>query len=81
MAFDWENIHKWEENIENLIIRETFEYVQEYYSVNNIEDLTAEQVAEIEEFAESDYTQHSLMYRGLREVVEQHNSMTHFGDD
>jgi hypothetical protein len=76
MAFEWNRMHKWEENIENRIIEETHEYVKEYYSVDDIMDLTAEQVAEIETFAESDYVQHSLMYRGICHIIDEHENNT-----
>ena len=49
MAFEWNRIHKWEENHEVSITEDVLEYVLEAYGVSEVGELTQEQIAEIEE--------------------------------
>lgn len=52
MAFEWNKMHKWEENIERDITESVYEYVCEYYGIDDVGDLTEEQYREIEAYAE-----------------------------
>ena len=48
MAFEWNRIHKWEENIEREVTDAVYEYVCEYYEVDDISELSEEQIAQVE---------------------------------
>lgn len=50
MSFEWNRIHKWEERYENDIIDDVVSYITEYYEVDDIQDLTQDQIAEIEDY-------------------------------
>ena len=52
MAFEWNRIHKHEDNIEQDVNQRVYDYVLEYYAVESIEDLNGDQIAEIEQFRE-----------------------------
>lgn len=53
MSFEWFKIHKWEENIERDVTDGVFDYVCEYYGINEIEELTDDQIIQIREFADN----------------------------
>lgn len=52
MSFEWNRIHKWEDNIEREVTDSVFEYVCEYYGIDEVEDLTEDQLLEIIKFRE-----------------------------
>lgn len=52
MSFEWNRIHKWEDNIEREITDSVFEYVCEYYGIDDVDDLTKDQLLEIIAFRE-----------------------------
>jgi len=45
-------MHKWEENIEREVTDGVFEFVCEHYGIDEVEELTEEQIEEIREFAD-----------------------------
>ena len=68
MSFKWDRMHKWDDNIERTMIDNVEEYVLEYYGVNEIVDLTKEQIEEINTFCE-DFEWNILMAPGFRYVI------------
>ena len=64
MAFEWPRIHKWEENIIRDIEESVQEYVFEYYGVDEVSELTADQIAEVQEFFEGEH-EGSIMSAGF----------------
>lgn len=50
MAFEWHRIHKWEDNIESQVTDAVYEYVCEFYGVEEVGELTEGQVNEIMAF-------------------------------
>ena len=68
MSFEWNKIHKYEDNFEREIIESVDEYVFEYYGVEELEQLTDSQVAEIEIFA-SELNEYSVMQIGINNLM------------
>tara|TARA_B100001057_G_C22781696_1_gene923913 strand:+ start:73 stop:330 length:258 start_codon:yes stop_codon:yes gene_type:complete len=68
MAFEWHRIHKWEDNIESQVTDSVYEYVLEYYGVEEITDLTQEQIEEISGFRE-ELNDYSPMQWGFSNLV------------
>ena len=73
MPFEWDRIHKHEEDLERDAQERAVEHVMAYYSVREISELTAEQVAEIENF-QSSLNAYSVMQHGLNHVVHEWHS-------
>ena len=48
--YDWPRIHKAENNIEQMVNDWVFEHVLEHFGVDEIEELTEEQIAEVQSF-------------------------------
>ena len=68
MAFEWNRINKYEDNFEREIIESVNEYVFEYYGVEELEELTDNQVSEIETFA-SELNEYSVMQIGINNLM------------
>lgn len=68
MSFEWNRIHKWEENIEAQVKDSVFEYVMEYYGVDEIQELTQQQLDEIMIFKE-ELNEYSVMQWGFNELI------------
>lgn len=68
MAFEWNRIHKWEENIEHEVTDAVYEYVCEYYEVDDFLELTEEQIEEVSAFRE-EISEYSPMQWGFSNLV------------
>lgn len=68
MTFEWNRIHKWEDNIEREVTDGVYEYVCEYYNIEDIEDLTQEQIDEIDKFR-NQLQEHSTMQIGFSNLI------------
>ena len=64
MAFEWNRIHKWEERIESDVTDSVFEVVCEHYGIDEVEDLTKEQIEEVREFWDG-MNEYSPIYIGF----------------
>ena len=73
MAFEWHKLYKHEENIESDVTDRVFEYVCEYYNVEEITDLTEEQISEIDAFRDK-LNEFSVMQMGFSNLVNQWES-------
>jgi len=81
MAFEWGRIHKWEENHERSIMEDVEEYVCEYFSVDEIWDLTEEQINDIANFCNNDLNEYSVMQVGFRDVLNRLDDPDFYMDD
>jgi hypothetical protein len=52
MSFTWPRSHKWEENIEREVTDGLIELLQEQYGIEEVHELTEEQVNEVMAFRE-----------------------------
>lgn len=68
MAFEWNRIHKWEENHERNITEDVEEYICEHYGIESIEELTQEQIEEVEAYR-SELNEYSVMQIGFSNVL------------
>lgn len=73
MAFEWNRIHKHEDNIEQDVNERVYDYVLEYYAAESIEDLNGDQIAEIEQFRE-EYNEYSVMQIGFSNLLSEYES-------
>jgi len=68
MSFEWNRIHKWEENLERDATDGVYEYVCEYYEIDDVEELTEKQLAEVEAFRD-ELNEYSLMQIGFSNLI------------
>ena len=68
MSFEWNRIHKWEENHERNITEDVEEYICEHYGVESIETLTQEQIDEVEAYRD-ELNEYSVMQIGFSNVI------------
>ena len=68
MSFEWNRIHKWEENHERNITEDVEEFICENYGVESIEELTKDQIEELEAFR-SELNEYSVMQIGFSNVI------------
>ena len=73
MTFEWHKLYKHEENIESDVTDRVFQYVYEYYNVEEITDLTEEQISEIDAFRDK-LNEFSVMQIGFSNLVNQWES-------
>jgi hypothetical protein len=71
MAFEWPKIYKSEEWFEHQATEWVFDYVCEFYDVEDIEDLTEEQIDEIVQYRENDLSDYSPMQMGFSNIINQ----------
>jgi hypothetical protein len=69
MAFEWHRMHKWEENIEREVTEGVEEQIMEHYGVDDIVELTKEQIAEVIAFREEYVSEYSPMNWGFGNVI------------
>lgn len=69
MSFEWHRIHKWEDRYEQDIVDDVVSYITEYYGVDEISDLSQEQIDEIEDFKENHLNEYSVMQWGFSWVM------------
>lgn len=65
MAFEWNRIHKWEDNIESQVTDSVFEFVCEFYGVDEVTELSEEQIAEVEHYRHEVLNEYSPMQWGF----------------
>jgi hypothetical protein len=74
MSFEWNRIHKWEDNIEREVTDGVFEYVCEYYEVDDVNDLTKDQLLDIIVFRE-ELNEYSPMQIGFSNLINHMEDM------
>lgn len=72
MSFEWYKIYKHEENIEADVTDRVYDYVCEYYGLENIEELTEEQIEEVRAFADelNEYSPMMIGFNNLFNYLE-----------
>ena len=70
MAFEWNRIHKSEEYLERIINELVFEQVTEHYAVDLIEELTRDQIDELEHFRNEVLHEYSPLQIGFSDVIQ-----------
>ena len=70
MAFEWHRMHKHEEQIENDIYDRVCTQVCEHYEIEDISELTKEQIAEIEHFDEEYISEYSPIRSGFSDLFD-----------
>lgn len=70
MAFEWNRIHKSEEYLERIINELVFEQVTEHYAVDSIEELTRDQINELEHFKNDVLNEYSPLQIGFSDVIQ-----------
>ena len=68
MTFEWDRMHKWEDNHERAIIEDVEEYICEHYDIDSTVEMTTEQYIEVEKFWQE--YEFSIMSYGFRTVLE-----------
>lgn len=69
MEFVWNRIYKWEENIEREVTDAVYEYVCEYYVVDDISELTEEQIAQVEGYRDHELNEFSVLQIGFSNII------------
>ena len=69
MAFEWNRIHKWEDNFEREITDEVRTRVEETYGCE-VYELSAEQIKEVEQFRD-ELNEYSVMQVGFSNVLNE----------
>ena len=69
MAFDWPKVHKWEDNLIDTATEWVTEYITEFYGVDEISELTEEQIDEIIQFRENDLNEYSPLQMGFSNII------------
>ena len=77
MSFEWERMHKWEDNYEVQIIDDVRDVVKEYYDVEDEYDLTKEQIDDLTKFR--DDHEMSIMWVGFNALIN--NWLEEFGEE
>ena len=70
MSFEWKKIHKWQENHERNITDDVYEYVLVYYDADEVENLTQEQINEIQAYRD-ELDEYSIMKIGFSNLINQ----------
>ena len=74
MAFEWPKIYKSEEYFEYQATEWVFDYICEFYDVEDIEELTELQIEEIVQYRENDLNEYSPMQLGFSNIIAQWES-------
>ena len=70
MSYDYPRIHKAEENIEHQVTDWVYEHVCEFFGVDDISELTEDQISEVEAFR-NELNEYSPMQIGYSNVLGQ----------
>ena len=65
----WPRPHKAEEYYENQISEQVWEQITEHFGVNEIVDITPEQIEEIEEWREENLSEYSVLQVGFSNFI------------
>jgi len=69
MAFEWHRTHKIDEWVENEMIESVWEHVSQFYGVEEVGELTEEQIAEIDAFRTDELNDYSPLQWGFSWLV------------
>ena len=68
MSYDWPRVHKVEDNLMMDINELVYEHVMEHFGVDDIEDLSEEQIGEIEVFR-LQLSEYSVLQGGYSSLI------------
>jgi hypothetical protein len=68
-GFEWNRIHKWEENIEMTVTDSVFGFIEEFYGVEDVSELNEDQFSEVLYFREHVLYEYSVMQAGFSNFV------------
>jgi len=68
MAFEWNRVHKHEEQVENDIYDRVSEQVCSFYNVEDVAELNEDQIAEIKKWANESLHSSSIMQQGFFDI-------------
>jgi hypothetical protein len=74
MSFEWNRIHKSEEYLDNIISDTVFEYVCQFYNVEDILELSHDQIVEIDKFRYDILSEYSPLQRGFSDLYNRWES-------
>ena len=69
MSYDWPRNHKVEDNLMMEINEVVWEHVLEHFGVDEIEDLSEEQIAEVESFRNGRLGEYSVLQGGYSNLI------------
>ena len=69
MAFEWNRMNKTEDNFVMEISDCVFKYVCEYYKVDDVMDLSQDQMQEIIDFRDNQLHEFSVMQAGFSDLI------------
>ena len=69
MSYDWPRIHKVEDNFYMEISDVVIEHVLTHYGVEEIEDLTQEQIEELDTYRSCQLGEYSVMQVGYSNII------------
>jgi len=75
MSFEWPRIHKMEEWVEREMTDTVYDYVFEFYGVDELTELTPEQIEEIEAFRD-EVSEYSPIQMGFSNLINMWESET-----
>ena len=67
--FEMRKPHKAEEYYENQIIEQVYEHITEFYGVDEITEITQEQINDIDNFRNNDLSEYSVMQIGFSNLI------------
>jgi len=68
MSFEWNKINKYEDNYEREITDNVYDYVRDYFDVDEIDDITEEQMDQVKTFRD-EYNEYSVMQIGFSNMI------------
>ena len=68
-SFDWPRIHKTEDWVMNQVDDAVWEYVCEFYGVDDPTELTDDQIAEIDHFRTDELNEYSVLQCGFSNII------------
>jgi len=73
-GFYWHRTHKVDEWVENEMIECVWDYVSEFYGVEEVIDLTEEQIAELDAFRTDELNDYSPLQYGFSWLISTHEA-------
>tara|TARA_Y100000389_G_scaffold48997_1_gene44586 strand:- start:4960 stop:5217 length:258 start_codon:yes stop_codon:yes gene_type:complete len=64
-VYDWHRVHKAEENLGHIIDEWVFDHVMEWFGVDDVGELTEEQINEVDNFRNNELSEYSPLQWGF----------------
>ena len=79
--FNWERMYKTEEHVEREAFTAAFDYVCEFYEVEEIDELTEDQIKAITTFREEHVNEYSPMYGAFFDIINNWEGENDYTDE